>query len=33
METVKKHIKHILDKIGVQDRTQAAIWAVRSGVV
>jgi len=28
-ETVKEHVQHILRKIGVTDRTQAAIWAVR----
>lgn len=28
-ETVKEHVQHILNKIGVEDRTQAAVWAVR----
>ena len=28
-ETVKEHIQNILRKIGVTDRTQAAVWAVR----
>jgi DNA-binding NarL/FixJ family response regulator len=28
-ETVKEHVQHILGKIGVTDRTQAAVWAVR----
>jgi DNA-binding NarL/FixJ family response regulator len=32
-ETVKEHVQHILLKIGVSDRTQAAIWAVRKGLV
>ncbi|MBT4012536.1 MAG: response regulator transcription factor [Planctomycetaceae bacterium] len=32
-ETVKEHVQHILRKIGVNDRTQAAVWAVRQGVV
>lgn len=32
-ETVKEHVQHILRKIGVSDRTQAAVWAVRKGVV
>lgn len=32
-ETVKEHVQHILRKIGVIDRTQAAIWAVREGIV
>jgi DNA-binding NarL/FixJ family response regulator len=27
-ETVKEHVQHILSKIGVIDRSQAAIWAV-----
>lgn len=30
-ETVKEHVQHVLRKIGVNDRTQAAIWAVRTG--
>lgn len=28
-ETVKEHVQHILRKIGVTDRTQAAVWAAR----
>ncbi len=32
-ETVKEHVQHILGKIGVSDRTQAAVWAVRKGLV
>ena len=32
-ETVKEHVQHILRKIGVTDRTQAAVWAVRKGMV
>lgn len=32
-ETVKEHVKHLLTKIGVTDRTQAAIWAVRNGMI
>jgi len=28
-ETVKEHVQHILRKVGVTDRTQAAVWAVR----
>jgi len=32
-ETVKEHVQHILRKIGVSDRTQAAVWAVRQGIV
>ena len=32
-ETVKEHVQHILRKIGVSDRTQAAVWAVRQQIV
>lgn len=32
-ETVKEHVQHILRKIGVSDRTQAAVWAVRKGLL
>ncbi|HID76921.1 MAG TPA: response regulator transcription factor [Planctomycetaceae bacterium] len=32
-ETVKEHIQHILRKVGVTDRTQAAVWAVRKGII
>lgn len=31
-ETVKEHVQHILRKLGVTDRTQAAVWAVRHGL-
>lgn len=31
-ETAKEHVQHILKKIGVADRTQAAVWAVRHGL-
>jgi len=31
-ETVKEHVQHVLRKIGVADRTQAAVWAVRNGL-
>jgi len=31
--TVKNHIKHILDKLHVQNRTQVAAWATRSGMM
>ena len=31
-ETVKEHVQHILGKIGVSDRTQAAVWAVRKDI-
>ncbi|QGJ71179.1 Two-component system response regulator [Planctomycetales bacterium 10988] len=32
IETVKEHVQHILRKVGVSDRTQAAVWAVRNGI-
>ena len=32
-ETVKEHVQHVLEKLGVNDRTQAAVWAVRRGLV
>jgi DNA-binding NarL/FixJ family response regulator len=32
-ETVKEHVQHILRKIGVTDRTQAAVWAVHKNLV
>jgi DNA-binding NarL/FixJ family response regulator len=32
-ETVKEHVQHILRKVGVADRTQAAVWAVRKDLV
>ena len=31
-ETVKEHVQHVIRKIGVTDRTQAAVWAVRKGL-
>ncbi len=31
--TVKTHVSNILGKLGVSDRTQAALWAVREGLV
>ncbi|GAA1853680.1 response regulator transcription factor [Myceligenerans crystallogenes] len=30
-ETVRTHVKHLLAKIGARDRTQAVVWAYRSG--
>jgi DNA-binding NarL/FixJ family response regulator len=32
-ETVKEHVQHILRKIGLTDRTQAAVWAVRKELI
>jgi len=32
-ETVKVHIKHIMDKLGAKDRTQAITIAVRRGII
>jgi len=31
--TIKAHVSSILSKLGLSDRTQAAIWAVRRGLV
>jgi len=28
-ETVKEHVQHLLRKVGVRDRTQAAVWLAR----
>ncbi len=32
LNTVKTHLKHIFAKLGVSDRTQAAVWAWRHGL-
>ena len=32
-ETVKVHIKHIMEKLGASDRTQAVAIAVRRGII
>ena len=32
VETVKEHVQNILRKLAVNDRTQAAVWAVRRGL-
>ena len=32
-KTVKTHVGHVLAKLGVTDRTQAALLAVRAGLV
>jgi DNA-binding NarL/FixJ family response regulator len=31
--TVKTHVEHIIGKLGVSDRVQAAVWAARQGMV
>ena len=31
--TVKSHVIHIFNKLGVNDRTQAAVWATRHKIV
>jgi DNA-binding NarL/FixJ family response regulator len=31
--TVKKHVNHIFDKLNMKDRTQAALYAIRCGLV
>jgi DNA-binding NarL/FixJ family response regulator len=33
VETVKEHVQNLLRKLDVRDRTQAAVWAMKSGVV
>lgn len=33
VETVKEHVQNILRKINCTDRTQAAVWAVKRGLV
>ncbi len=32
-QTVKSHVSHILDKLGVPSRTQAALYAIQNGLV
>ncbi len=31
--TVKTHVEHIIGKLGVSDRVQAAVWAARQGIM
>lgn len=33
IETVKEHVQNILRKIDASDRTQAAVWAIKKGLV
>jgi DNA-binding NarL/FixJ family response regulator len=33
VETVKEHVQNILRKVNAVDRTQAAVWAVKKGLV
>jgi DNA-binding NarL/FixJ family response regulator len=32
-ETVKVHVKHIMDKLGANDRTEAVSIALRRGII
>lgn len=31
-KTVKTHVSNVLDKLGMEDRTRAAIWALKNGL-
>src|SRR5262245_24166676 len=31
--TIKTHVEHIIGKLGVSDRVQAAVWAARNGLI
>ncbi len=33
LATVKSHLHHLFQKIGVSDRTQAVLWATRKGLI
>lgn len=33
IETVKEHVQNLLRKVELNDRTQAAVWAIRNGLV
>ena len=33
VETVKEHVQNILRKLDVNDRTQAAVWALKKGMI
>ncbi|MBU4317030.1 MAG: hypothetical protein KKF30_07130 [Proteobacteria bacterium] len=30
---MKSHVIHIFNKLGVNDRTQAAVWAARQNII
>ncbi len=32
-ETVKVHVKHVMDKLGASDRTEAVSIAIRRGII
>jgi len=32
-KTIRNHINHIYERIGVHDRAQAVIWAIKHGLV
>ena len=32
IETVKEHVQNLLRKLSLNDRTQAAVWAIRNGI-
>ena len=32
-ETVKVHVKHVMEKLGASDRTQAVAIALRRGII
>ena len=32
-ETVKVHVKHVMDKLGASDRTEAVAIAIRRGII
>ncbi len=33
LDTVKEHVRNILRKLDAKDRTEAAVWAVRTGLI
>ena len=33
IETVKEHIANLLQKLGFENRTQLALWAIRNGLI